>query len=267
MQAADTLLASEPLSVVMPPLPPALSRSVTVVIPALNEEGNLELLLAKIAKAFHQLGYKLPVLIIDDGSTDNTPSILKALSQQYPFLRVIRHSERRGVTGVWQTAIASTNTDWVLWGQADLESDPETDIPILVNSCGEGIDALAGWRQQRGDGKLLASTIANLACQLTFGLKIHDMNWIKIVRRDILTQIPIETVTHRYLLAVLAGNGYHVAEVSTPWHPRFSGVSKFGRKRLVSSALDFLRAVWWFKIGQYLNKSLNWSRFQLANRL
>ncbi len=229
-------------------IPPSQSRSVTVIIPALNEEGNLERLFSHIGETFQHLGYSLPVLVIDDGSTDNSPEILTKLSQQYKFLKVIRHSTRRGVTGVWQTALPHVKTDWVFWGQADLESDPRTDIPLLISACTSGVDAVAGWRQKRGDGKILASRIANWTCQRFFGLEIHDMNWIKLVRRDLLTPLPIEKITHRYLLAVIAAMGYRVTEVPTPWHPRHSGESKFGKKRLLTSAIDFMKVWLWFQI-------------------
>lgn len=230
----------------MLPTPPSLSHSVTVVIPALNEEGNLEKLILDLQQTFQNLAFTLPVLLIDDGSTDNSPAILSRLSEQYSFLKVIRHPQRRGVPGVWKTALAHVTSDWIFWGQADLESDFQTDLPLLLEACVSGVDGVAGWRQGRGDGKTFASKVANSACRLFFGLKIHDMNWIKLVRRDLLTTIPLDQVTHRYLLAVLAGWGYCITEVPTPWHPRYSGKSKFGRGRLLTSAIDFGKAWWWF---------------------
>jgi len=227
-------------------LTPAQSHSITVVVPALNEEGNLEVLLRSLETTFEVQGFTLPVLLIDDGSTDDSPQILARLCKQHSFLQVIRHPQRRGVAGVWKTAIAHVKTDWICWSQADLESDPITDIPLLIEACGHGIAGVAGWRQKRGDGKVLASTFANTACRLAFGLQIHDMNWIKLVRRDLLTDLPVELITHRYLLAVLAADGHRIIEVPTPWHPRHSGQSKFGRRRLVLSAVDFFKAWWWF---------------------
>ena len=97
-----------------------------------------------------------------------------------------------------------------------------------------------------GDGKLGASTMANQSCRWVFGLEIHDMNWIKLVRRGALMHLPVERITHRFLLAVLAGQGHRVIEVTTPWHPRFSGSSKFGKKRLLTSGRDFLSVLVWF---------------------
>lgn len=223
------------------------SRSITVVIPALNEEGNLEKLLLNFEETFQNLGFTLPVIVIDDGSTDNSPIILAHLTKKYDFLKVIHHPVRRGVTGVWKTALANVKTDWIFWGQADLESDPRTDVPLLLEACHPGVDAVAGWRQKRGDGKILASSVANITCRLVFGLKIHDMNWIKLIRRDVLLNLPLEKITHRYLLAVLAARGYRVTEVATPWHDRFSGKSKFGKGRLVTSAVDFVKLWWWFQ--------------------
>ncbi|AFY33303.1 glycosyltransferase family 2 protein [Calothrix sp. PCC 7507] len=229
-----------------------LSRSVTVVIPSFNEAGNLEKLLLTLQETFQNLEFTLPVLLIDDGSTDDSPEILDSLSKEYTFLKIVRHSQRQGVTGVWKTALAYVKTDWIFWGQADLESDPRTDLPLLLKACTSECDAVAGWRQKRGDGKIFASKFANLACRLLFGLKIHDMNWIKLVRRDLLLTLPIEKVTHRYLLAVLAAQGYNITEVATPWHPRYAGTTKFGKKRLFTSAIDFVKLWWWFKTDGYL---------------
>jgi dolichol-phosphate mannosyltransferase len=229
------------------------TRSVTVVIPAFNEVGNLEKLLLTLQETFENLEFTLPVLLIDDGSTDGSAEILHAMSEEYAFLQIIHHSQRQGVTGVWKTALAHVKTDWIFWGQADLESDPRTDLPLLLEACTPECDAVAGWRQKRGDGKIFASKFANFACRLLFGLKIHDMNWIKLVRRDLLLTLPIEKITHRYLLAVLAAQGHNITEVATPWHPRYAGTSKFGKKRLLTSALDFAKVWWWFKTEGYVN--------------
>jgi dolichol-phosphate mannosyltransferase len=251
----------------LPRQTPLVSRSVTIVIPSLNEEGNLEKLLYLIDKAFVNLGFTLPVLLIDDGSTDASPQILVSLQQSYDYLRVITHPAKRGVTAVWQTAIANTSTDWILWGQADLESNPELDIPLLLHACTKGVHGVAGWRQNRGDGKKLASKIANTTCRLLFGLKIHDMNWIKLVPRELVAALPMDVVTHRYLLAVLSGFGYNITEVPTPWFPRHSGVSKFGKKRLLSSSLDFIRAFRWFISKRFSRKSSGLVSYESENSM
>jgi len=203
------------------PVSPFLSHSVTIVIPCLNEEGNLEKLFQTLDRAFQDLGFTLPVILIDDGSTDNTPQVLLRLCAQYPYLKTIRHPHKEGVTRVWKTAIAHVDTEWIFWGQADLESDFQTDLPLLLEACTPGVDGIAGWRHQRSDGKVTASKFANFVCRISFGLQIHDMNWIKLVRRDVLAEIPFNIVTHRYLLAILAGWGYNITEFLTPWRVSF----------------------------------------------
>ncbi|NET56891.1 MAG: glycosyltransferase family 2 protein [Symploca sp. SIO2E6] len=228
---------------------PIISGSVTIVIPVLNEAGNLPRLLSLLEETFLHLGYELPVLVINDGSTDETPQILGDLQQQYLFLKVVHHERCQGVTQVWKTALTQVQTDWLFWGQGDLESDPRVDVPTLLNAATMGVDAIAGWRQNREDGKICSSQLANRVCQLAFGMTIHDMNWVKLIRRDALVDLPLELVTHRYLLAVLSAMGYRVIEVPTPWYPRFSGVSNFGYGRLFTSTLDFIRVLVWF----YLN--------------
>lgn len=239
--------------------PPLNSHSVTIVTSAFNEKHNLSLLLLSIDKTCRNLGLTLPMLLIDDGSIDSSEEVLVELENQYHFLTVIRHPQRLGLTECLKTAIANTKTDWLYLTPADLESDPSTDLPILLNACESGIDVVAGWRQNRRDGKIWASQIANFACRLSFSLKIHDMNWIKLIRRDILINLPLERVTYAYVLPVLAGLGYNIVEAPTPWYPRRSGTSKFGPKRLIRSAQNFGKLWWWFHLNRHQKIALRGS--------
>jgi dolichol-phosphate mannosyltransferase len=235
------------LSIVNPPLQ---SQSVTIVTAACNEKSNLKPLLLSIEKAFEDLGFTLPMLLIDDGSTDGSDLLLTELENQYDFLQVIRHPQRLGLTDCLKTSLAHTHTDWLYFTPADLESDPKIDLPLLLEGCEMGVDAVAGRRKNRQDGKNVSSAIANWICRLGFGLKIHDMNWIKLVRKDLLATLALDKVTYAYVLPVMAGLGYHIVEVSTPWHPRRSGKSKFGTKRLITSAQSFWKLWWWFYFSQ-----------------
>lgn len=225
---------------------PISSQSITIVVAALNEGKNLSSFLMAVERAFQTLNFDLPVLLIDDGSTDNTRELLQSLAEKYPFFQVIHHGRKRGLTQVLKTCLQHTQSDWLYFTGADLESDISVDLPLLILACSEGIDVVAGWRQRRGDGKKIASWIANLACLLMFGLKVHDMNWIKLVRREILLPLPLEKITHRFMLPVISALGYKIIEIPTAWFPRKAGKSKFGRKRLISSALDFFKLCYWF---------------------
>lgn len=238
-------MISDPIQSDFPNAPPPVT-SISIVVAALNEAANLPAFCEAAALTFTRLGFTCPVVVINDGSTDQSPAILADLSQQYPFLRVIHHPQRRGLTEVLKTALQHTHSDWLYLTAADLESDIQTDLPQLLAACRPGVDAVAGWRQGRRDQKNLASAIANLTCRLGFGLKVHDMNWVKLVRRNLLLALPLERVTHRYILPVLAGLGYCIVEVPTVWHARRAGKSNFGHSRLFSSGREFWMLWWWF---------------------
>jgi len=123
---------------------------------------------------------------------------------------------------------------------ADLESDPAVDIPLLLGALAGGVDVVAGWRQGRRDGKLLASRVANLACRWLFGLRVHDLNWVKAFRRQVTDGLALRSQWHRYMLVLAHHEGFRIGEVKVPYRPRAVGRSKFGVGRLPVSALDVM---------------------------
>ena len=142
---------------------------------------------------------------MDDGSTDGTGAIADALAASYPFLRVIHHRRNQGLTAALRTGFAAVRGDLILFLPADLESDPEIDIPMLLGKLDEGYDVVAGWRQGRKEGKVFASGIYNTVSRWLFGLNIHDMNWIKGFRREVIETLPpLRSDWHRFLLHIAA---------------------------------------------------------------
>ena len=122
-----------------------------------------------------------------------------------------------------------------------MESDPVTDIPLLVEKLNEGYDVVAGWRQGRKEGKVFASGIYNAVSRHLFGLTAHDMNWIKGFRREVIETLPpLRSDWHRFLLHIAAHQGYRIGEVPVTWHRRRAGRSKFGLARIPISLLDVL---------------------------
>jgi hypothetical protein len=100
---------------------------------------------------------------------------------------------------------------------------------------------VAGWRQGRSDGKVFASGIYNAVSRALFGLTVHDMNWIKGFRREVIESLPpLRSDWHRFLLHIAAQQGYSITEVPVIWHPRRAGKSKFGLTRIPVSLLDVL---------------------------
>jgi glycosyltransferase involved in cell wall biosynthesis len=181
------------------------------------------------------------LVLVDDGSTDGTGDLAESLRGGYPFLRVLRHRRNLGLTAALRTGFAAVRGDLILFLPADLESDPETDIPLLLGKLAEDYDVVAGWRQGRKEGKIYASGIYNAVSRWLFGLTAHDMNWIKGFRREVIESLPpLRSDWHRFLLHIAASQGFRIGEVPTPWQRRRAGRSKFGLARIPISLLDVL---------------------------
>lgn len=218
--------------------------TISVFIPARNEAGNITPLFEKIAQAFASLNVAGEIIFVDDGSTDATWSEASALTARLPFARLFRHRKSLGLTEAMRTGFPRCRGEVVVFLPSDLESDPAEDIPKLVAKIQEGFDVVAGWRQGRRDRKIFASTIANIVAQRLFGVQVHDMNWIKAFRREVVANIRLRSDWHRYILILAAAQGYSIGEVQVNYYPRKIGKSHYGIGRLTVSFLDVL--VVWF---------------------
>lgn len=216
------------------------TATLSVFIPAHNEAGNVQPLFDKIVRAFGALGAAGEIVFVDDGSTDTTWAEAQAAAERYPCARLYRHRKSFGLTEAMRTGFRLCKGDIVVFLPGDLESDPEEDIPKLVGKINEGYDVVAGWRQGRRDGKIFASAIANAVSRRVFGLTVHDMNWIKAFRREVVENIHLRSDWHRFILMLAAAQGYTIGEVQVNYYPRKKGHSHYGLGRLPVSFLDVL---------------------------
>jgi glycosyltransferase involved in cell wall biosynthesis len=216
------------------------SSCISVFIPARDEAGNVAPLMDKIARVFRACQPDGEVVFVDDGSTDATWAEATAAAERYPFLRLFRHRKSLGLTEAMRTGFRHARGDVVLFLPGDLESDPEEDIPKLLNKLNEGYDVVAGWRQNRRDAKVFASSVYNYVSRRLFGLDAHDMNWIKAFRREVIENIHLRSDWHRFILMIAADKGYKIGEVSVNFYPRQTGRSKYGFWRIPVSFLDVL---------------------------
>jgi glycosyltransferase involved in cell wall biosynthesis len=215
---------------------------VSVFVPAYNEVRNVEPLLERIEQGLAARQVQGEVVFVDDGSTDGTGDAAEALRDRFPTLRVIRHRRNLGLTEAMRSGFRAVRGDAVLFLPADLECHPDEDIPKLLDGLAEGYDVVAGWRQGRkGGGKVVASGIYNTISRWLFGLTVHDMNWIKAFRREVIEALPpLRSDWHRFVLMIAASQGWRVGEVPTRWYPRRAGRSKYGFRRIPVSFLDVL---------------------------
>lgn len=219
---------------------PDYPYELTCLVPICNEEGTIDIVLEKIHAAIAGLGLQnVQIIFVDDGSTDNSAQILAALRSPYT-LQVITHRRNLGVTAVLRSGFAAAAGQYVLFLQGDMESDPEDDIPVLYRKIVEGYDVVAGYRQGRKDGKLFSSRIYNLVCRKLFHVDLHDMNWIKAYRLEVIKELELRSDWHRFVIIIAADKGYRITEVPLNWHHRIAGKSKFGLMRIPISFFDLL---------------------------
>ncbi len=218
----------------------APSPTVSVFVPARNEAGNISPLMDKIARAFRDCRLDGEVVLVDDGSTDDTWAEASAAAAQYPFIRLLRHRKSLGLTEAMRTGFRHVRGQVVIFLPADLESDPEEDIPKLLAKLDEGYDVVAGWRQNRRDVKVYGSAIYNSVSRRLFGLDAHDMNWIKAFRREVIENIHLRSDWHRFILMIAASKGYKIGEVPVNFYPRQTGRSKYGRLGFWRGPVSFL---------------------------
>lgn len=216
---------------------------VSIFIPARDEEGNIPTLLAKLDNVIRNHSLNAEVVIVNDGSTDKTGELLENSRSTYPFLKVFHHRTGLGLSAAMNTGFAQCRGEYVLFLPADLECDPEEDIPILLRGLQDGSDVVLGWREGRADGKALTSKVYNAISGKLFDVHFHDMNWIKGFTREAVMSLDLRKDWHRFIVHILHSKGFKITEVKTNWHNRQYGKSKFGWTRIITSFIDVF-VVW-----------------------
>jgi glycosyltransferase involved in cell wall biosynthesis len=226
---------------------PERQIDVSVLVPAKDEAENLPLFMEQAAMAFGadaKIAYE--VVVIDDGSTDNTARVLDDLQSRYAFLRVARHRSQRGIADALRTGYLIARGRVLVFYPADLQFKPE-DIPRLVSPILNGeSDLVTGYKQ--GDyGKQFVSGVYNRLSRSLFDVRVRDLNSVKAYRREIMDALPVRPDWHRYMVVIAAEQGYAISEVPVPLYPRHAGKSKFATwHRIPIGVLDMLSV--WFEL-------------------
>jgi glycosyltransferase involved in cell wall biosynthesis len=212
---------------------------VSVVVPARDEVLNLPLLFEKFAVEMNSGRLRGEVILVDDGSIDDTYQVAKAGAAQYPWLRVKRHAANQGLTAALKTGFDAARHDIMIFWPADLQYLPE-DIPPMVARFQEGCDVVTGWKQGRYGVKRFVSVVYNWTSRLLFNVKVHDLNSVKGFRREVIEKIPWRKDWHRYMVVWAAEGGFTIGEVKVKLYPRHRGKTKFSVWRIPVGVLDLL---------------------------
>lgn len=215
----------------------------TLLIPARDECEALRTLLPEIREVMDPLGITYEVIVVDDGSRDETWELLRSLSSGWPNLTGIRLRKSAGQTAALQAGFDYACGEVIITLDGDGQNDPK-DIPVLLEKLVEGYDLVSGWRRDRKDkgfSRVLPSMIANRFIRFWTGSRLRDQGCgLKAYRRPILQGLSMLGDQHRYIAALLEGLGASVAETPVNHRARSTGRSHYGWGRVPRVLLDLL---------------------------
>ena len=218
---------------------------VSVLVPAKDEAENLPLFMEQAREAFAGSPLRYEVVVVDDGSDDDTWAVLQQLRERYPFLRLARHRKRRGIADALRTGYLASHGKVLVFYPADLQYKPE-DIPRLVAPIVAGESDMVTGHKQGVYEKAFVSRIYNRLSRTLFDVPVRDLNSVKAYRREVMDVLPVRPDWHRYMIVVAAASGFSVSEIPVPLYPRHAGRSKFGIGRIPVGVLDMLSV--WFEL-------------------
>ncbi len=220
-------------------------RSLTVLIPVMNEEGNLHNLYDALIPELEATALPFEVLIVDDGSRDRSWEIIEELNARDPRVIGLRHRRNFGKAQGLSHGFAAARGDVIITMDGDLQDDPK-EIARFLAKLNEGYDLVSGWKQRRQDplGKTFPSKLFNWTVRKSTGVQLHDFNCgFKAYRREVTQSIRLYGELHRFTPVLASAEGFRIAELPVEHHPRTWGNSKYGWGRLMKGFLDLLTVI------------------------
>jgi glycosyltransferase involved in cell wall biosynthesis len=221
----------------------------SVVVPLFNEAEGLPLLVEQLLAVLRPLGQSFELVLVDDGSRDETAAVLERLSGQVPELVAVLLRRNYGQSAAMAAGFDASRGEVIVTLDGDLQNDP-ADIPLLLERLEEGYDLVSGWRHQRQDAavsRLLPSRIANRLIARVTGVRLHDYGCsLKAYRREVVDDLNLYGELHRFLPALAYIEGARITEVKVNHHPRRFGSSNYGIDRTFRVLMDLL-TVWFMK--------------------
>jgi glycosyltransferase involved in cell wall biosynthesis len=221
---------------------PSNVPDLSIVAPLYNESQNVRPLVEWILEALESYEGALEIILVDDGSRDNTWTEIRAVAAE-SRVRGLRLGRNVGQTAAMMAGFDHARGGIIVSLDGDLQNDPR-DIPALISKLNEGYDLVCGWRRKRQDKLLLRripSWVANLIIRQLTGVAISDNGCsLKAYRRDLLNRIDLYAEQHRFIPALSASVGARIAELPVRHHARRYGESKYGLSRTVKVLADLL---------------------------
>ncbi|MGC8749572.1 glycosyltransferase [Hydrotalea sp.] len=216
---------------------------ISIVIPLLNEAESLPELCQWIERVVNANHFTYEIILIDDGSTDNSWEIIEQLAANNSNIKGIKFQRNYGKSAALNEGFKAAKGNVIITMDADLQDSPD-EIPSLNKMImEEGFDLVSGWKKKRYDNKLtknIPSKIFNAAARWSSGIPLHDFNCgLKAYRKKVIKSIEVYGEMHRYIPVIAKWAGFRkITEKVVAHQPRKYGVSKFGWERFINGFLD-----------------------------
>jgi glycosyltransferase involved in cell wall biosynthesis len=218
---------------------------ISIVIPLYNEEESLPELCSWIQKVMITNGFSYEIILVDDGSSDNSWKVVKSLQLENEYIRGLKFRRNYGKSAALNKGFEKARGNVVITMDADLQDSPD-EIPELYQMIvSGGFDLVSGWKKKRYDSKLtknLPSKIYNATTRRLSGVKLHDMNCgLKAYKREVVKAIEVYGEMHRYIPVIAKWAGFKkIGEKVVVHRKRQYGVTKFGWERFINGFLDLV---------------------------
>lgn len=225
---------------------------ISIVIPVYNERESLRPLLAEIEAVLRNMALEAEVLLVDDGSRDNSWEVIAELAGQYGWVHGIRFRRNFGKAAALSAGFRAARGNLIFTLDADLQDDP-AEIPRFLAILAEGYDVVSGWKRVRHDPwhKVFPSRVFNAMVSWLTGVKLHDHNCgMKCYRAEVFREVRLYGELHRFIPVLAAARGFRVGEIEIRHRPRRFGHSKYGVRRFVKGFLDLLTVKFLTGFGQ-----------------
>ena len=226
----------------------------SIIIPLYNEEESLPELISWIDKVCTEQKYSFEAILIDDGSTDNSWSVVENLALKYQFIRGVRFRRNYGKSAALHSGFQEANGDVVITMDADLQDSPD-EIPGLFQMIKvENYDIVSGWKKKRYDpiSKTIPTKLYNAALRRMSGIKLHDFNCgLKAYKNKVVKSVEVYGEMHRYIPYMAKKAGFHkFGEKVVVHQKRKYGVTKFGLERFINGPLDMISIMFISRFGK-----------------
>ena len=232
---------------------------ISVLIPLFNEEESLPELCEWIARVMDSNNFLYEIVLVDDGSTDNSWRVIEKLKDLYPQITAIKFRRNYGKSAALNVGFAAVQGEVVITMDADLQDSPD-EIPELYRKIKEkGFDLVSGWKQKRHDplSKTLPTKLFNSVTRKISGIhNLHDFNCgLKAYRKEVVKNIEVYGEMHRYIPVIAKWAGFtKIDEQIVQHYPRKYGVTKFGFSRFINGFLDLISI---FFVGKFSKKPMH----------